>query len=73
MTNRDIVSNALSRIKNVSGGVDIDSLFDFINAGNMNAPILSRDQIRKAMTNRKNVIKIDRGVWRIKGRSTPAK
>lgn len=70
MTNIEIVRTALTRIKNVSNGVTLDMIFDDTNAG-LETSIITRDQIKRSMRtieNDHNVISVDTGVWRIKGR-----
>lgn len=69
MTNLEIVGATLSKIKNVNGGITLDMISDMINAG-LEAPIISRAQITRAMRDQSLAVKVSAGVWRIKGRAT---
>jgi hypothetical protein len=69
MTIADTIKASLSTLKNVNGACTLDSIFEHINAGLLDNPILTRDQIRKAMNKVSNASKISSGVYRIKGRA----
>lgn len=69
MTNIDTVKCALVTIKNVGGACTFDSIFEHINAGVLDNPTLTRDQIRKALPKVPFAQKIESGVYRIKGRA----
>jgi hypothetical protein len=68
MTNREIVESSLRYIKNIDGGIDIDSIFSAVNAGNEQNPILTRKQIRDTLSGIKSLVRVEQGIYRLKGR-----
>ena len=69
MTIIDTVKSALVTIKNDNGACTLDTIFEHINAGMLDNPTLTRDQIRKALTKVPFAQKIESGIYRIKGRA----
>lgn len=73
MTHTEMVAQALGRLKNTEGGVDIDSIFGAVNAGNEANPVMTRQQIKRVIKSAKALVATNnKDVWHLKGRATPS-